>query len=494
MPEEENRSGKTPQESPGGPGKDNGQGGGTAAPGSQIVLGKDMNVIARTRREEIKLEKKREKRLLAKKYIEYLKYIPPFLMFFFSALYSVSLLLCWACSKGVFGPGSPFFGFDLVPVTYILYMGLIALALSLILRRWPVAISVSILFVVFFMFNGDHSIGYKDRVSQKHLEKGKRYSVASLNVAQYDQGYDRVGGALAGVNADFVFLNEINYPVKIGLGFTQMAMTANRMHYHLKGGKICDSAILSRYPIVSFKEISFSSKQPNYTNNTPENNENNRNRYFLHAVARDKDQDINLVSIRLIAGRSIDFGKNPGECIRWGQYLAKTQCKESDEAARYIRGLKGPVIFAGDLNAQPNAFSLKPLYNTGIDTALAVTTFPKPTFPASNPNLRLDYIFCNRWFQPFSSGVDSSVVSDHRIVYSTITLIESKVKEEKRKRDMELKKKKAEKAAREKAKASKSKAAPKKAGANAAKNGGPTAAKGNPAPGKPAAQKTGKSK
>lgn len=390
---------------------------------AEIRLGKDENVINRTKDAEASRKKDSKATNTLKKLLGALKLAATIFGYILGIIQILIMLMVSLGSCGFFSEASPLFGSDLIPVTYTVYLMILSLIVILISKQWKAAVILLVVNLFCYIFVIDHSFGYQDKVSQKQPEKGKKYAVAELNVAQYDKTPPVIGQAVTKLQPDFIFLNEINYPVAEGKEKTEEAFP----DYNIAVGKICDSAILSKYPIISFKEIQLSSRQPNYIDNTPENNRNNRHRYFIHAVIKDNSQEIHLLNLRLIAGRSVNFDSSPKECYRWGQYLARTQIQETKEFIKYIESLKGPVIFAGDLNAPPNSLAVKSLLNVGTDSALAVNTFPQATFPAQNPFLRLDYVFSNDDFQTVSSSVAPDVVSDHRIVFSTLTLIETKL-------------------------------------------------------------------
>ncbi|HYD03059.1 MAG TPA: endonuclease/exonuclease/phosphatase family protein [Alphaproteobacteria bacterium] len=91
--------------------------------------------------------------------------------------------------------------------------------------------------------------------------------------------------------------------------------------------------------------------------------------------------------------------------------LALGHFSRSDELrqiSEYIKNIKGPVIFTGDLNTQQEG-ELKILEDTNlkrIDT-------PK-TFPSWNPKRRIDYIFHSPDFEVVNSKVlEELKVSDH---------------------------------------------------------------------------------
>lgn len=353
------------------------------------------------------------------KIISILKKINLAILIFFSALYIPILLLVWLNSLGWIPSSSLLFGFDFVPPILLSYLLIPVLLFSLLGKKWIYAGSVLLVFLLFLLSVGDHSLFYKNKNNPKKLEIfQKTISAITLNTAQYDKGTDRIGSEVKSLKPDFIFLQEINVPIEEGRANTEKAFEG----YNIEIGEVCDSAILSKHPILEFHEIMLPSKQPAYVDNTPDNQADNPNRYFLHAVADVDGTKINLLCLRLIAGRSPNFDVSPRDVFRWGRYLVLTQEIESKVMTDYMKNLNGPIIFAGDMNAPPNASSMKDFYYNWTDTALALNLIPHVTFPGKNPVQRLDYIFCDDNFIPLESFTSNNVISDHRVLYSKLAL------------------------------------------------------------------------
>ena len=387
----------------------------------EIVMGKDRKLLERKKQEsEKELEKLQSKSKLQKFFsLETLQKICLCLAYLSGALFvGISLMMILGILK-IFPQDSPLFGFDLIPAIYIWYPFVFALICSLIAKKFKISIFFSIFMIIFIFCTADCSFCYKDKDASKQSAFGKTYKVATLNTAQYDKGFENISKSVNALSPDFIVLQEVNFPIELGAQVTKIAFPK----YHIKYGK-SDNIILSKYPIIEFHEIALPSKQPGYIDNTPENNKNNVPRYFQHAVVNDNGTKINILCLRLIAGRSKDFLKSPSECMEWGQYLARVQMKESAFMRQYIEKLKGPCVFGGDMNAPPYALSMKDIYAVGVDVALATKLIPDATFPAKGPNQRLDYIFCTRDFKPEKIEVQKDIISDHRCVLATLTLVE----------------------------------------------------------------------
>ena len=362
---------------------------------------------------------KSEKPVEENKLLSILKKINLGILIFFSALYIPILLLVWLNSLGWIPSSSLLFGFDFVPPILLSYLLIPVLLFSLLGKKWIYAGATLLVFLLFLLNIGDHSLFYENKNNPKKMETfQKTVSAVTLNTAQYDKGTEKIGGEVKSLDPDFIFLQEINFPIEEGKANTEKAFEG----YNICIGEVNDSAILSKHPILEFHEVMLPSKQPGYVDNTPDNQANNINRYFLHAVADVDGTKINLLCLRMIAGRSPNFDVSPRDVFRWGRYLVLTQEIESKVMTDYMKKLNGPIIFAGDMNAPPNASSMNEFYRNWTDTALALHMIPHVTFPGKSPIQRLDYIFCDDNFMPLESFTSNNVISDHRVLYSKLAL------------------------------------------------------------------------
>ena len=98
--------------------------------------------------------------------------------------------------------------------------------------------------------------------------------------------------------------------------------------------------------------------------------------------------------------------------------------KSVDIIVKEMGGQKKPVLFCGDLNAEPDEESIQ--YLTEFFTPL--TDITAPTFPASEPRITIDYILIynkggKQKFELIDNCVvDAPVQSDHRPVYVDVKL------------------------------------------------------------------------
>jgi endonuclease/exonuclease/phosphatase (EEP) superfamily protein YafD len=79
----------------------------------------------------------------------------------------------------------------------------------------------------------------------------------------------------------------------------------------------------------------------------------------------------------------------------------------------YLRTIKGPVIFGGDLNVSPNSAIISHIKQYADDTYLDEHPFGAFTFRTSFPMMRLDYIFHSRDVISKKSEVIKIMLSDH---------------------------------------------------------------------------------
>ncbi|MDN4071868.1 MULTISPECIES: endonuclease/exonuclease/phosphatase family protein [Fictibacillus] len=77
-------------------------------------------------------------------------------------------------------------------------------------------------------------------------------------------------------------------------------------------------------------------------------------------------------------------------------------------------------ILFGDMNAQPNAPELKPLFSTLHDTWNS--TELGLTFPANHPSSKIDYILTSTRIRSSSSYITSTLASDHRPIIADLAI------------------------------------------------------------------------
>jgi endonuclease/exonuclease/phosphatase (EEP) superfamily protein YafD len=355
-------------------------------------------------------------KLIAKKPITYI-------FWFFIGLYLFFLMLDWVNSAGFIPSNSFISGFDYIPPLGILVLMIPGFILSLIVRQWKVALAMVGLFFVFWLTNGDHSL-FDLNAKQKPLSScpNNNISALTLNVAQFYIGIDKLGAKIEELHPDVICFQELEDLNKIGYEDVKKAFPS----YNIFLGKNTDNAILSLEPFVEMNEVELPSKQPVYEKNTPDKLTNQPHRYFLHAVTTKNGEKVNVLNLRLIAGRGMNLQESPKEVVRWGKYLMEQQGKEVETMTSYMKKLDGPCIYMGDLNASPNCSIIKPFYSIGKDAFRATHKFPGKSFPADFPYWRLDYVFSTPDLNPIYSDILPWKMSDHRPVYAVFSLKDTK--------------------------------------------------------------------
>ncbi|MEW1615277.1 MULTISPECIES: endonuclease/exonuclease/phosphatase family protein [unclassified Streptomyces] len=160
-------------------------------------------------------------------------------------------------------------------------------------------------------------------------------------------------------------------------------------------------AVLSRYRIVSAEnhEITRLSTQDPSPVPAPAPG-------FGEAVVRVKGQPVHVYVTHL------DYRPDPA--VRIAQVADTRRIMAED---------RGPKVLLGDLNAEPGAPELAPLW-----TELADADPGGPTFPARGPVKRIDYVAVSRSGGPHGgisvrgAWVPESVASDHRAVVADLVL------------------------------------------------------------------------
>ena len=85
------------------------------------------------------------------------------------------------------------------------------------------------------------------------------------------------------------------------------------------------------------------------------------------------------------------------------------------EMLKYVGSASTPTLLLGDLNAEPEASELQPLFERLRDTWQNAGD-PGLTYPADKPVKRIDYILASGHFRVRAASVPVTEVSDHRPV------------------------------------------------------------------------------
>lgn len=94
---------------------------------------------------------------------------------------------------------------------------------------------------------------------------------------------------------------------------------------------------------------------------------------------------------------------------------------EVEEMMAVLGSVEGPIILMGDLNAQPDAEELQPLFNI-LQDVWHGNDQPGYTYPAEEPERRIDYILYSDHFRVKKVYVADTGASDHRPVVADFIL------------------------------------------------------------------------
>ena len=295
-----------------------------------------------------------------------------------------------------------------VTFLWVLAVSLVALVIFVFLSQWRTSILYFSFMFVFSLALFDYSLGPLKHKASDNQQYYTELKVIAYNVRYFSCGIENITRFIEESKFDVVFLSEC-------------VLTPERQKYlqdHLPEYSIIsdngrDLALLSKYPVVSSKVIDL----PTYIASLSSPNDLTKlassgiHRSFIHAVVNIDGILVNLLSLRLIAGRPKN--KTFAEELRWGEYLMDAQQKELDEFLAYINLLKGPIIFGGDLNMPSTSVLISEIEKYTRDTFLDNHVFGGLTFNVAFPTMRLDYIFHSKDITAKSSNILNVRLSDH---------------------------------------------------------------------------------
>lgn len=233
----------------------------------------------------------------------------------------------------------------------------------------------------------------------------RRIRVASFNI-QIGRGTDgkydlkRTANALRLMKPDLIGLQEVDRGTDRSHGEDQARTLADLLKLPFAFGKASDrpggeygNAVLSRWPII---------EQDNHL--LPSWGEQ-------RAVLSTTIDVPRAGPIRFLSAHLQSPNRERQRPQRIGQI---------ERISRLFARGGSPVILAADVNAQPDSDELKRLREDWID---ATQSASGGTFPADQPDRRLDYIFvrrCDAWAMVRAEVIAEPIASDHRPVLAVL--------------------------------------------------------------------------
>lgn len=114
----------------------------------------------------------------------------------------------------------------------------------------------------------------------------------------------------------------------------------------------------------------------------------------------------------LVAEVTSSMGELAVLCTHWGLSDGE-RMKQAEATAQIIAALRCPVIVAGDLNETYDKQAVQTLLKAS-DLRDAASGSDTPTYPADNPQHRIDYLLYSSCFSAANVTVLDSLASDHR--------------------------------------------------------------------------------
>ena len=306
-----------------------------------------------------------------------------------------------------FSSNAALYGLDYLPALWLGALAVVPVVLFILLREKKFVFPLLIVVIIYLAAFGDFSLAFLVPGNHPPSMGTKKVTVAALNVQYYSHGVKEVLEGLLSLDADIALLSENDLPDSLSSTFNKIIAPMQ-----MRMGHRNSVAILSRYPINDFKEIELPSYEASLSgSNDIDELSHHSHRSFVHAVLNVHGTPLNVVSIRFIAGRP---KKNTiQENLRWGKYLLATQIQEVEAFTAYVRGLRGPIIFGGDLNAPPLSKPMRKIQRMATDAYMANHLWGDYTFRTELPTLRLDYLFCMNNVIPGHAWRPQLTVSDH---------------------------------------------------------------------------------
>ena len=353
------------------------------------------------------------------KLIKTLLKIVAYSLVFLTILFSSGAMLCkyFEISENSF---IQVFGY--LSFYWIITISIVTIILLIVTGKRRISLYYFLLMFVFFILLNDFSFSWLRRKGSSVSGTVTSFKVAAYNVKYYSYGIEKISKYARESDIDILLLSE---SVLTTENLEWLRENAGTFTVYTDGGH--DLALLSRYPVTDYKVIEL----PTYIaslsgpNDPDKLKDSGIHRSFVHAVVNVNGTQVNLLSLRLTAGRPKD--KSLAEAIKWGKYLLSAQNQEVSVFLNYINSLKGPVIFGGDLNCPPNAAIIHRIRKYVADSYLDDNYVGSFTFKASMPTARLDYIFHSPDLVVRNSKVINPKLSDHFLIKSEFLIGKNQV-------------------------------------------------------------------
>ncbi len=324
-----------------------------------------------------------------------------------AALIIILMIISTLDHLDAFSSKDALYGLDYLPALWIGALAVAPVVLLFLLGKGKIALSLLTIASIYIAAFGDFSLSFLIPRNQPPAGSVKKITVAALNVQYYTHGVNEVMDGIISLGADVTLLSENDLTDSL-CSLVKRKIAPMQLYM----GHQNSTAILSLYPVIDFKEIELPSREASLSGSNDINDlPHHPHRSFVHALLNVDGTYVHVVSIRFIAGRPKNHTIE--ENLRWGKYLLAMQMQEVDTFTAYLRGLHGPIIFGGDLNAPPSSKPMRKIQCMATDAYMANHFWGDYTFRSELPTMRLDYLFCMNDVVPDHARRPLLKVSDH---------------------------------------------------------------------------------
>ena len=227
----------------------------------------------------------------------------------------------------------------------------------------------------------------------------------TYNIQYGHEGLDSVADVIRAQKPDIVGLQEVDVHWNERSGFVDQAellAKATGMNYRFariyqlpvsdpsKPPREFGVAILTRFPIVSFTNHVITRLSTQEANPVPQPLPG-----FLEATL-----DVNGTKVRVFDVH-LDYRRDPA-----------VRAQQVADMLRYVGDVSGPTLMFGDMNANPDAPELQPLFAKFRDT-WPYAQDPGWSAPARNPRGKIDYVLTSQGFRVVKAWIPQVYASDH---------------------------------------------------------------------------------
>lgn len=236
------------------------------------------------------------------------------------------------------------------------------------------------------------------------------YNIHAGKDAQQQPNIPRVAALIDSLDADIVMLQEVDRRTTRSGGEDHLAQLEQLTRMHAAFAKSLDYqggeygiALLSRWPIDSAVVVPLKVEPPQDRSGST-----HEPRVALHAVVRSPMGDLHVLNTHIDPARAGTFRKQ--EVIG---LLARIQRAVPPGA---------PLLLGGDLNTRPNTDEIAAVSLSLQDAWVACGEGAGETFPAHEPDRRIDYVFF-RQARCLHARVPETQASDHRPLLVTLEIL-----------------------------------------------------------------------